>query len=289
MTQDQEASAQLQRRQLRGELRRARSDRQFTQKEVAEAMDWSVSKLVRIENGSVGISTSDLEGLLRHYGIVEDDEVNRFVQMARGTKQEREWWDDYRSSTSQQYVSFVAYENSASVIQQFEPMLIPGLLQQEAYARAVLQELAGSASKQRVDDWVELRLRRQEKLFGRSDPPEMLFILGESCLRPWIGGSEVMRRQLRWLQDAALKDNVTIEVIPFSAGAHPGMKGPFVILQFADELIEDVLFLENSRGDMITRDVKDEIDPYREVLGRLRELATQDIDTRIDEALHHIK
>jgi hypothetical protein len=253
-------------------------------------MDWSLSKLNRIESGLVGISTSDLKGLLRLYGITEDKDVDPYVQMARAGRDQRQWWDEYRHVTSSAFVNFLAYENAASVIQQFQPMLIPGLLQEEEYARAVLEELAGSASKQLVDDWVQLRVKRQEELFERPDRPEMLFVLSEAALRPWVGGAEVMRRQLRRLREASNIDNLTIEIVPFKAGAHPGMKGPFVILQFSEELVEDVLFLENSRGDMISRDAKEEIEPHYEALGRLRDLAKHaDPSALIDEALDHIK
>jgi hypothetical protein len=253
-------------------------------------MDWSLSKLVRIENGSVGISTTDLKVLLQHYGIVDATEVDRFVQMARASKEQRGWWTAYGESTSSQYTSYLGYENSASVIEQFEPMLVPGLLQNEDYARAVLQELAGSASKERIDEWVELRMRRQEELFDRPSPPEMTFVLNEAVLRPWVGGNpEIMRRQLRRLLDEAKKDFLTLEIVPFRAGAHPGMKGSFVLLQF-EGAEEDVLFQENVRGDMVSREEETEIDDFRDAFARLRELALKgDTSKLIDEALKHLK
>ena len=281
--------ALVQRRRLRGELRRARKEANLTQRDVAEAMDWSLSKLVRIENGSVGISTTDLRILLQHYGIVDAAKVERLVQMARAGKEQQGWWTAYRESTSPQYTSFLGYENSAAVIEQFEPMLVPGLLQNEDYARAILQELAGSASKERIDEWVELRMRRQEELYERSSPPEMTFVLSEAVLRPWVGGPEVMRRQLRRLLEEAAKDYLTLEIVPFRAGAHPGMKGPFVLLQF-EGAEEDVLFQENIRGDMISREEQAEIDDYRDAFARLRELAQKGAANKlIDEALKHLR
>jgi Domain of unknown function (DUF5753) len=252
-------------------------------------MEFSLSKLVRIESGQVGISIAELKVLLGHYGIDDAAEVERFVQMARASKEQQGWWTKYRDSTSSQYISFLGYENSASVIRQFEPMLIPGLLQTEDYARAVVQELALSASKDQMDEWVELRMRRQEELFDRPSPPEMVFVLGEAALRFWVGGPEVMRRQLRRLRDDAKKDNVTIEVVPFSAGAHAGMKGPMVLLEF-EGVEEDVLFLENIRGDMISREEQAEINDFRGVFARLQELAGEgDLDKVIDDALRQLK
>lgn len=278
--------AAVQRRRLRAELRRAREAAGHTQKNAAEAMDWSLSKLTRIESGKVGISTNDLKELLRYYGINERAELDRFIEMARAGKPERTWWTGYRELISPQFLAFLSYENSASRIYHFEPALIPGLLQDEEYARAVLQALGGSASEERVRDLVELRMQRQEALFGKDNPPEMLFIMDEAALHRWIGGRDVMRHQLGRLREAAELDKVTIEVVPFTAGAHPGMKGPFVIMEFPDDAVEDVLFQEMFRGDMITRDEREELDPAIEALGRLRDLAGKEsLEAIIDKAM----
>jgi len=199
--------------------------------------------------------------------------------------------DPLRACDLSQYLEFLALENSASGIQQFEPAIVPGLLQQEDYARAVLQAFAGGATQQQIDEWVELRMRRQEELFERPDPPQMVFLMDEAVLHRWVGGSDVMRRQVLYLGElAAAENNVTIEVVPFRAGAHPGMRGPFVILEFADDLVGDILFLENSRGDMIIREEELEIAPARHALARLQELVTQeDIKTVIKDALSRIE
>ncbi len=252
-------------------------------------MDWSLSKLNRIESGLVGISTTDLKALLQHYGIVDPAEVDRFLSLARAGKEQRAWWAAYKEATSQQYLTFLGYESSASLIQMFQPLLIPGLLQEEEYARAVLRAYGGSATDKRVEEWVELRLRRQEELFERPDPPEMVFVLDEAALHRWVGGRDVMRHQLHRLRNEATRANVTIEVVPFRAGEHPGMKGPFAILEFADDRDEDVLFLENPRGDTISRDEQEEIKPYREAFLRLRELAREsDLNTLIDKVLEQM-
>jgi transcriptional regulator with XRE-family HTH domain len=278
--------APVNRRRLRSELRRARATAKLTQKDVAEAMEWSLSKLIRIESGLVGMSTSDLKGLLQHYGIVEPTEVERFLNLNRAGKEQRGWWTGYRDTISQQYLNLLSYENSASTIQTFQPLLIPGLLQDEEYARAVIRTLSGSATDKRVEELVELRLRRQEVLFERSNPPEMFFVIDEAALHRWVGGRDVMRHQLHRLKDEARRDNVTIEVVPFTAGAHPGMLGPFVIFEFTDERDEDALFLENWRGDLVSRDEQEEITPYREAFAQLRELAgKEDLETAIDRVL----
>lgn len=282
--------APVQRRRLRHELRRARQKAGLTQRDVAEAMEWSLSKLIRIESGTVGISTSDLKVLLQHYGIKEPAEADRILAMARASRDRRSWWTPYRDVTSQAYLTFLGYENSASFLQMFNPLLVPGLLQDEEYARAVIRALAGSASHERVEQLVQLRMRRQEELFGRPDPPEMLFVIDEAALHRWVGGRDVMRHQLRRLKEEAQRENVTLEIVPFSVGAHAGMQGPFVILEFADDQDEDVLYVEDPRGSVISRDEQQEIASYRETLGNLRDLAKGDKpESLIDNALKGIE
>jgi hypothetical protein len=204
-------------------------------------MDWSVSKLTRIELGKVNISTTDLRALLAHYGMKDPAEVERLTEMARASKSEQAWWTEYKELISPEFLSFLSYENAASTIYHFEPGVIPGPLQVKEYTTGVLEALGGSATE-RVDELVELRLRRQKELLERDNPPEMVFIMDEASLHRWIGGREVMRHQLEQLKEIPHKyRHVTVEVVPFTAGAHPGMKGPFAILQFSEDLDDDVL------------------------------------------------
>lgn len=277
--------ALVHRRRLRARLRQARTDRGLTQREVANAMDWSLSKLIRIESGSVGISSSDLKVLLQHYGIDDPSEVGQFLSLARaGRRDQAGWWTAYRGVTSQQYLTFLGYENAASVVQTFQPLLIPGLLQEEEYARAVFR--AFGVSTDQANELVKLRMQRQRELLERSSVPEMIFVIDEAALHRWVGGRDVMRQQLQRLRSEAGRTNVAIEIVPFTAGAHFGMKGPFVILEFAEDQDEDVLFLENSRGDAISRDEQAEIDPYRDAFAQLRDHASQkDLVAVIDRVL----
>jgi transcriptional regulator with XRE-family HTH domain len=274
----------VQRRRLRGELRRVRSEAGRTQREVAQAMDWSISKLIRIESGAVSVSTTDLKALLDFYGVSDRQEVERFVELARAGKDRRGWWSAYREAVSQQYLTFLGHEDAASSIQQFEPLLVPGLLQTAAYARTVLQAFVPAAPGKRIDDWVDLRMQRQQ-LLERDPSPESLFVLDEAVLRRPVGGPDVMRAQLSKILKLAERPNVTIEVVPFSVGVHVGMKGPFVILEFPDAYENDVLFLENSRGDLISRDEQADIVPYRDAMAGLRELAKNvELADMIDQA-----
>ena len=233
----------IQRGRLTRELRRIRKDSGMTQEQVASEMEWSLSKLIRIEGGGVSISVSDLKSLLTLYQIADEGHVEELVALARAARQ-RSWFTAFRDITSPQYVTFVGYEAAASIIRQFEPTLIPGQLQTEDYARAVTLEYAAD----RVDKLVEVRIRRQELL---EDPARLFFfILDEAAIRRQVGAPTnpgIMRRQLRRLIEIARQPNITIEIVPFSAGVHAGMKGPFTVLEFPGD-DEDILYLENARG-----------------------------------------
>ena len=131
----------VQRRRLRTELRRARAEADLTQDQVADAMDWSLSKIIRIETGAVGISTNDLRALLSLYKIHGPDRVHELVELARASRQPS-WLSKYRGDISPQYLQYIEYEQAASVLRTYEPLLIPGLLQTEEYAAAIMRELA---------------------------------------------------------------------------------------------------------------------------------------------------
>jgi transcriptional regulator with XRE-family HTH domain len=261
----------IQRGRLTRELRRIRKDTGMTQDQVAAAMEWSLSKLIRIEGGGVSISVSDLRSLLALYQIADEAQIEELVVLARAARQ-RSWFTAFRDITSPQYVTFVGYESAASTIRQFEPTLIPGQLQTEEYARAVTLEYAAD----RVDKLVEVRIRRQELL---EDPRRLFFfILDEAAIRRQVGAPTnpgIMRRQLRKLVETARQSNITIEIVPFSAGVHPGMKGPFTVLEFPGD-DEDVLYLENARGgasnpSAVLTGEDPQILTHREAFERLRE------------------
>jgi transcriptional regulator with XRE-family HTH domain len=262
----------VQRRRLRTELRKARQDAGLTQEQVAAAMDWSLSKLIRIEAGSVGISTNDLKALLRHYQLDDPEVTSELVALARAAR-ERSWWSVYRDIAPPGLLQLIGYEAASFIIRNFETLLVPGLLQTEDYARAVVPSLEEGATTDRVSTVVEIRMRRQEQL-DRDDPPLLFFILDEAVVRRLIGGRDVMRRQIHHLIEMAARPNVTIEIVPFSAGTHPGLTGPFVIVEFPDPGDDDVLYLE-TRGDLLRAGISEEgeVSAYREVFEQLRQLS----------------
>ena len=262
----------VQRRRLRTELRKARQDAGLTQEQVAEAMDWSLSKMIRIEAGTVGISTTDLKALLDHYELDDPDLRSQLVVLARAAR-ERSWWSVYRDVAPPGLLQLIGYEAASYIIRNFETLLIPGLLQTEDYARAVIPSLEGGTTAERLDTLVEIRMRRQEQV-DRDDPPLMFFILDEAAVRRLVGSRDIMRRQIHYLSEMAAKPNVTIEIVPFTTGTHPGLRGPFVIIEFPEPGDEDVLFLE-ARGDLIRGGISEEgeVSAHREVFEELRRLS----------------
>lgn len=260
------------RRRVREALRRAREGAGLTQREAARQLDWSMSKLVRIEAGSVGVSITDLRAMLALYGFENDDQVNELVEMARASK-ERPWFSKYEKVLSPAFGQYLGYESSASVIRGFQPLTIPGLLQTDDYARAVIE----ASRVDQVDERVELRTTRQE-LLERTDRPEIYYVLDEAALHRNVGGPAVMRSQLRHLRDLAMEPRLSVRIVPFSAGAHVSMKGSFTILEFAD-WDEDVLYLETAGGSVTSREDQKLIADYRENFELLTEMALEDQDS----------
>jgi len=233
-------------------------------------MDWSLSKLIRIENGTVGISTNDLKAILAHYKITDEARTAELLGLSRGAR-ERSWWSAYRDMPPRLF-QLIEYESASFIIRNFQPMLIPGLLQTEEYATTMIRNLSPQSTAHEVNAVVELRMKRQQVL-QQPEMPLTFFILDEAAVRRLVGGQEAMRRQIQRLLDESDKPTVTIEVVPFSAGAHPGMQGPFMIFEFPDAEDDDALYLEGPTESRWNRDDPDEITSFRERFEALRQLS----------------
>lgn len=229
---------------LRNELIRLRKERGLTQQQVAEALEWSASKLIRVEGGGSSITKVDLDALLGEYELTSEDDRARLHALNRGAR-ERAWWDRYKDEVPALYLRYVGLEAGAAFIRQFQIGFIPGLLQTAAYAE-VVTAIASSRPDQ-VKLASELRLRRQAELRERSAPPHQYFVLDEAVIRRRIGiktNRAIMPDQLRSVADRAeLDELVTVRVIPFDAGAHPGLIDPFILLEFEAGL-PDALYLD---------------------------------------------
>lgn len=269
MAEVQEQDPTVQRRRLRVELRNARDAVGLRQADVAQAMDWSLSKLMRIERGEVSVSTNDLRALLNHYGVKDKGKVNGLLELARSARGSS-FYDQYTELLKPGFKGYLAYEASASTIRQYQNVLIPGLLQTEEYGRAILEQMAGYGPESVEKAWT-VRQHRQDVL-DRANPPQMLFILDESAVRRHVGRGHVMRRQLEWIKELAGESHINVQIMPFNRGAHPGMQGSFILLEFAEPNLADLLHLENI--DSVTiRDDTDLIARYLDRFTALEQLA----------------
>jgi len=248
----------MQRRRLKTALRQAREGAGFTQTQAAEQLDWSLSKLIRIEAGAVGVSVTDLKAMLALYRITDTGEVQRLTESARASKGQSPW-RKYRSIISPQFAQYLDQEDSATSIRIFHPFLIPGLLQTPDYAASLAGSYQEAGQGHRL---IEIRMKRQDRLFDQPGAPKLTFALNEEALYRWIGGARVMRQQLQHLLDMNAQPNASIRVVPFSAGAHPGLLGSFLLLSFTDD--EDLLYIECISGNLINRDDRDMIAEYTE-------------------------
>ncbi|WP_305784725.1 helix-turn-helix domain-containing protein [Symbioplanes lichenis] len=282
----------VQRRRLRVELRKAREAARLSQKDVAPEMDWSLSKLIRIETGAVAISINDLRVLLQLYGITDQARIDTLVGMARAAR-EPAWWFPYRDRLSTEFATMLSYESAASIIRNFQPLLMPGLLQTEEYARATLAEMVPPLAPDptllgQLDNLVELRLERQERLSSRTDPPKLFFALDEAVLYRWVGGPDVMRRQLERLKDALTETRTTLWIVPFSEGLYQRMRGAYMLLELpTTEENEDVLYIEDFRGEFLIKDDLQETAVYLEAFWRIEQIAwkNEKAVTLVDRAL----
>ena len=239
------------RRQLLAELRQLRPPHVVTQRQVADALDWSPSKVTRIENGSVSISVTDMRALLAYYGVAAPQVVEGLVDLARRSRRARSPFAAFGDVFPPDALRFFDYEQSATWIGSIELLVMPGLLQTVDYARAVMAVHDVGAEK--AQRFVRSRQVRQQVL-DRPDPPALSFIVDESVLLRAIGGRAVMRAQLEHLLNVAARPHVAVRIIPLALGEHVGLRGPFVLLRFSGTNDPDVVYIEQRRGDAIFQD-----------------------------------
>jgi transcriptional regulator with XRE-family HTH domain len=268
----------VERRRLRAELRQARTDAGLTQEAVAEQMDWSLSKLIRIETGAVGISTNDLTALLRFYNVKDPKRVRTLVAQAREARKQG-WWSRYRAVLPPTYFQFIEFETAASIIRSYNSLAMPGLLQTPEYAIAITQRNRFNPDPKTVKSLVDVRLKRQQLLLGQPSSPLLSFVLDEAAIQRLAGDKELRQAQINRLIQMTAVPGVTIEVLPFSVGIHRGLMEDFNILEFGTD-DNDVLYFESARLQSFIRDDPDEIALYRELFEEMRALSLGPEGTR---------
>jgi transcriptional regulator with XRE-family HTH domain len=261
-------SPTVRRRRLALELRRLREAAKLTCEEVAEQLECSASKISRVETGRVSVSPRDVRDMLEIYGVA-DEQRDGLVQLARESRQ-KGWWHAYGDTIQPHFATYLGLESAASEIRIYEVNVMPGLLQTEEYARAILTASMVNSPRQDVERRVALRMERQR--MSRESPPELWCVLDEAAIRRHIGGREAMRTQLEYLLEVASLRNVSLQVLPFTGGAHPGIGGPFNILSFGEDADPDVVFLELHESALWVENV-DEVDRYHVYFNHLQATA----------------
>ncbi|QFZ22499.1 helix-turn-helix domain-containing protein [Saccharothrix syringae] len=256
------SSPTLRRRRLVGELRRLREAAELTIEEVGERLECSASKISRIETGRVGVTPRDVRDMLMAYGA-DPDTCDELVQLAREARR-KAWWDEFGDIAPGRYVGF---EADAESVRTYQGLMVPGLLQSEAYTRALIRDVLPGASPAEVDRRVKLRKARQA-LLTEDDPLRLHVVVDEAALRRLVGGREVMAEQAHRLNAIGELPNVTLQVAPFTAGSHAAMDGPFVILTFPEKLDPDVVYIESSRSDVYLEQPSD-VARYSNTFARL--------------------
>jgi transcriptional regulator with XRE-family HTH domain len=231
-------------RRLARALRHLREGAGLTIEEVAEKLEISASTVSRMETAQVGVRPRDLRYLLDIYEVT-DAERDQLLQIARERRQQQ-WWQEYADLPN---IAVAGLEADASAISQYSTQLVPGLLQTEAYARAVLVAIRLDSMPSDIDRRLELRIHRQAVLTSGA-APEYWVVLDEAVVRRQVGGPPVMAEQLGHLIEAAKLPNVTLQVLPFTSGEHAGMDGEFTILHYRDTSDPDVVYIENTGSDL---------------------------------------
>jgi transcriptional regulator with XRE-family HTH domain len=258
----QSAGPTVQRLVLGGHLRRLREDAGITTERAAVVIRGSHSKISRMEHGRVGFKERDIADLLTLYRVKEGDEREALLKLARGSSQPG-WWHSYADILPHWVEPYFGLESAASFIREYELQFVPGLLQTEAYARAVIR-LGTSGSEDEIIRRAQARVSRQE-ILRRESPPKVWAVMDESALHRMIGGPTVMKEQLRHLLDMCDHPAVTVQILPFSAGAHRAMGGAFTILRYTEPDLRDVVFIEQLTSALYL-DKQAEVDSYLEVI-----------------------
>jgi transcriptional regulator with XRE-family HTH domain len=253
-------------RRLIRELKRLREASGLTPDEVAARLDFSRSKVYRIENGKSRVDADDLEDMLDLYGVISP-ERDALLQLGKEARR-RGWWTRYKDVFSG---SYVVLESEASMIRT-NAALVPGIFQTADYTRSIITATGPWLTAEEIDRRVAARGARQSAFFGSSQIPRMHVVLDESALRRQIGGPDIMRQQLAALAEASQRPEVTIQILPFTVGASAAISGDFVILDFPELEDPAVVYVEGLFGEVYLES-KTETDRYVLAWTRLAEQA----------------
>jgi len=270
-----DSSPTIRRRYLAAELSKARKAAGITAAQAAEQLGCAQSKISRMEAGVSPASVADVRMLLDFYGVPVL-QADRLLTVCREARL-RGWWHDYRDLVSDPQVTYVGLEDAASAVRTFETTYIPGLLQTQEYARAVIKSGSPPPNEEQVERLVGLRMNRQAIL--RRNPPTRLWaVIDEAAIRRVVGSDEIMYSQLLHLAEAAAIPHVDIQILPFSAGAYSAMSGAFTILQYPEEGYDDSAYLRTLAGDIYVEELYD-LDRFSRIFSDLTAAALSQRET----------
>lgn len=265
----------VRRRRLGQELRRLRELKGMTAEEVAERLLVSQSKISRLENGRRSISQRDVRDLCGVYEVEDARIVDSLMQMAKDSRQQG-WWHAFGDIP---YSVYIGLETDAASLRVFEPQVVPGLMQTRRYAEALINGALPESAASDVEKRVGVRLRRQDRVTTTEDPLRLWAVVDEAALRRVVGDRQLMREQLEYLVEQSQLPHVTVQVLPFDMGAHPGITGHYAILEFPDASDSSVVYIEGVTSDLYLEKAND-VQRYSVMYEHLRAQALNVDQTR---------
>ena len=262
---------------LGAQLRRLRETSGVSRDDAGYHIRASGSKISRMELGRVSFKERDVTDLLEYYGITDPAEKEKLVQLTREANA-TPWYQKFQDVVPDWFHVFVGLEEAAQLIRVYEVQFVPGLLQTEEYARAIITQGAPGVDKDEVDRRVALRMGRQ-KLLTRDNPPRYWVIMDEAALRRPMGGRDVHVKQIERLIDLVGEPNITLQVMPFKYGGHAAEAGAFTIMRFPETDLPDVVYMEYLTGAHYI-DKPEEVERYAAVMERLSVAGTSPDRTR---------
>lgn len=261
-------------RRLATELRRLRTAAGLTREDVEKQTGLNAATLYRLETAKSRPQRRTLLALLLLYGVSDETRHAELVALSRQAA-ELGWLQQFEDDLPEQYTAYISFEAEACGMRTYENVFVPGLLQTEAYARACIKGVLPGVDGEEVERRVEARLQRQESI-KKKNALQLWAIIDEAVLEREVGGPDVMVEQLRYLVDVAGRTNITLQVLPYSVGAHPGMHGSFVIMDFPDDADPSLVYIETMAGGLFLEG--DDLRRYSTIFEHLRAGAVNPAD-----------
>jgi transcriptional regulator with XRE-family HTH domain len=262
-------SSTVRRKRLSKRIRELREAQSMTSVEATKRLEWSSGRLTKMERDDwERPNPRDIKDLCDLYEVTDEREREELITLAKEAR-ERGWWHPYKKMLSKAYTTYIGLEAGASTVFRFDPSVVSGLLQTEAYTRAVIMGGPAELTADQVEQRVEVRGKRQLLLTREQDALRLWAVMDEAALHREVGGPEVMRAQLEYLLEMSALAKVTLQIVPFTAGAHAGVSGGFSILRFPEPADPDAVYVENPAGELFVEEDL-EVEEFQTAFQRLQ-------------------